>query len=264
MAHSSGGPYALACALALPERVSSVVLASCVAPLDELTPDLVGVADDEQHLVELSRSDPESAAAMIADSASWLLDEPDRLLAVPRPEPDARLLQEPPVRQMFAASVREAVRRGLDGYISDALLERRPSGYRLGDVMLPVAVWHGAQDGYIPQVDLRPDRRKGRGRRLPRQPAPHRPRPHDRGAKRRRRTHPDVLLTRTRPKHHAADRSTDSGAITVKVSGLAAAVQHPLLPLVDGGCREEHPGPRDRRRPRRWATPPSRPGTVAP
>jgi pimeloyl-ACP methyl ester carboxylesterase len=152
MAHSSGGPYALACALAMPERVSSVVLASCVAPLDELTPDLVGVADDEQHLVELSRSDPESAAAMIADSASWLLEEPDRFLAVPRPEPDARLLQEPPVRQMFAASVREAVRRGLDGYISDALLERRPWGYRLGDVMLPVAVWHGAHDGYIPQV----------------------------------------------------------------------------------------------------------------
>jgi hypothetical protein len=56
---------------------------------------------------------------MIADSASWLLEEPDRFLSAPRPEPDARLLQEPPVREMFAASVREAVRCGLDGYISD-------------------------------------------------------------------------------------------------------------------------------------------------
>lgn len=152
IAQSSGGPYALACALAMPERVSRVVLASCVVPLDELTPDLVGITDDEQHLVELSRSDPESAAALIAESASWLLEEPDRFLSLPRPEPDARLLREPPVRQMFAASLREAVRCGLDGYISDEVLERRPWGYRLGDVMLPVVVWHGALDGYIPQV----------------------------------------------------------------------------------------------------------------
>ena len=152
MAHSSGGPYALACALAMPERVSRVVLASCVSPLDEVTPDLVGIGDDEQRLVELSRSDPEGAAAMIAESASWLLEEPDRFLSVPRPEPDLRLLQEPPVREMFAASVREAVRCGLDGYISDEVLERRPWGYRLGEVKLPVFVWHGARDGYIPQV----------------------------------------------------------------------------------------------------------------
>ena len=152
MAHSSGGPYALACALAMPERVSRVVLASCVVPLDELTPELVGIGDDGHHLVELSRSDPERAATMIADSASWLLEEPDRFLSVPRPEPDTRLLQQPQVRQMFAASVREAVRRGLDGYVSDEVLERRPWGYRLDDIMLPVVVWHGAQDGYIPQA----------------------------------------------------------------------------------------------------------------
>ena len=152
MAHSSGGPYALACALAMPERVSRVVLASCVVPLDELTPELVGIGDDGHHLVELSRSDPERAATMIADSASWLLEEPDRFLSVPRPEPDSRLLQQPQVRQMFAASVREAVRRGLDGYVSDEVLERRPWGSRLDDIMLPVVVWHGAQDGYIPQA----------------------------------------------------------------------------------------------------------------
>ena len=94
MAHSSGGPYALACALAMPERVSRVVLASCVVPVDELTPDLVGIGDDAHHLVELSRSDPARAATMIADSASWLLEEPDRFLSVPRPEPDTRLLQD--------------------------------------------------------------------------------------------------------------------------------------------------------------------------
>lgn len=151
-AHSSGGPYALACALAMPERVTAVVLASSVVPLDELTPDVAGLSDEEQDLVEVARTDPLSAAAMIADAAGWLLEEPDRFLSLPRPEPDARLLENPPVRQMFAASVREAVRRGLDGYVSDEVLERRPWGYQLADVTIPVSIWHGAQDGYIPQT----------------------------------------------------------------------------------------------------------------
>jgi pimeloyl-ACP methyl ester carboxylesterase len=151
-AHSSGGPYALACALAMPERVTAVVLASCVVPLDELAPDVAGLTDQEQRLVRVARTDPVSAAAMIADAAAWLLEEPDRFLSLPRPEPDARLLEHPPVRQMFATAVREAVRRGLDGYVSDEVLERRPWGYRLADVVLPVSIWHGAQDGYIPQT----------------------------------------------------------------------------------------------------------------
>jgi pimeloyl-ACP methyl ester carboxylesterase len=151
-AHSSGGPYALACALTMPERVTAVVLASCVVPLDELTPDVAGLSDDEQRLLQVARTDPMSAAAMIADAAEWLVEEPDRFLSLPRPEPDARLLEDPPVRQMFAASVREAVRRGLDGYVSDEVLERRPWGYRLADVLLPVSIWHGGQDGYIPQA----------------------------------------------------------------------------------------------------------------
>jgi len=38
VAHSSGGPYALACALALPRRVSRIVLASSVAPQTSCQP----------------------------------------------------------------------------------------------------------------------------------------------------------------------------------------------------------------------------------
>ena len=134
------------------DRVSKVVLASCVVPLDDLAPDVVGVDEAEQRLVQLARSDPERAEAMIADAASWLLDDPDRFLSLPRPEPDARLLQEPAVAQMFTASIREAVRRGLDGHVTDEVLERKPWGYRLSDVTQPVYVWHGALDGYIPQI----------------------------------------------------------------------------------------------------------------
>ena len=99
-AHSSGGPYALACALVMSERITRVVLASCVVPLDDLPADLVDAGDDERHLVQLARSDPTRAAAVVAAAADWLLTELDRFLSVPRPEPDALLLQDPRVRDV--------------------------------------------------------------------------------------------------------------------------------------------------------------------
>lgn len=149
-AHSSGGPYALACALRLPEAVTGVALAGCVVPLDEVPAARDALDDADRQLVEIARRDPDTAAAMIAEGAAWLTQDPDQFLAFPRPEPDARLLQNPSVRAMFLAAVRESVRTGLDGYMSDEVLERRPWGFRLGDVDVDSVVWHGGQDKYIP------------------------------------------------------------------------------------------------------------------
>jgi pimeloyl-ACP methyl ester carboxylesterase len=150
MGHSSGGPYALACALAMPQRITRMALVSCVVPLDEVPAAWAALDEDERRLVELARDHPDQAAATIADAAGWLADQPDRFLTLPRPEPDALLLQDPSVRSRYLDMVREAVRQGLAGYVSDEVLERRPWGFRLGDVNSPVAVWHGGKDGYIP------------------------------------------------------------------------------------------------------------------
>jgi pimeloyl-ACP methyl ester carboxylesterase len=149
-AHSSGGPYALACALAIPQRITRMALVGCVVPLDEVPAAWAALDDDERRLVELARHHPDQAAATIADAAGWLVKEPDRFLTLPRPEPDALLLRDPSVRSMFLDTLREAVRDGLAGYVSDEVLERRPWGFRLGDVNSPVAVWHGGKDGYTP------------------------------------------------------------------------------------------------------------------
>jgi hypothetical protein len=82
--------------------------------------------DDERRLVELARHHPDQAAAAIADAAGWLVDQPDRFLTLPRPEPDALLLQNPSVRSTYLGMIREAVRHGLEGYVSDEVQERRP------------------------------------------------------------------------------------------------------------------------------------------
>ena len=101
VAHSSGGPYALACAVTLPDRVSGVALVSCVAPYDFLDSE---TADDDQALTGLAREDPERAAAQIAESAAWLVENPDQFLDIPRPEPDVQLLTDRRIRTMLFAS----------------------------------------------------------------------------------------------------------------------------------------------------------------
>jgi len=146
VAHSAGGPYALACATQLPQ-IRRVVLVSSVAPLDDLAfPDDPG----ERQLIELARRDPDQAAAMITDAAGWLAEDPDRFLALPRPEPDARLLQQEQTRTMFVSAVREAVRQGLIGYATDEVLCRRPWGISLDQVACDVSIWHGARDLVVP------------------------------------------------------------------------------------------------------------------
>jgi pimeloyl-ACP methyl ester carboxylesterase len=148
-AHSSGGSYALACALAMPRRVAATALVSCTVPLDQVPEAATALDADGGELVGLARHDPDRAAATIAAAAAWLATDPDRFLAMPRPEADALLLQNSATRAMFLATIREAVRPGLDGYAWDEVLDRRPWGFQLADVDVPVAVWHGDQDPYI-------------------------------------------------------------------------------------------------------------------
>jgi len=148
LAHSSGGPYALACAARLPDRVSGVALVSCVAPYDE--PAMESVSEGDHALTRLAREDPQRAAAQIVEQTAWLVEDPDHFLDLPRPEPDLRLLKDQRIRSMFLDTVRESVRQGLNAYAWDCVLERRPWRFALADVDTDVFIWHGEQDRVVP------------------------------------------------------------------------------------------------------------------
>ena len=61
--HSSGGPYALACAAAFPGRVKRVALVSCIAPYGEPSSEQ---PDEDEELTRLARQDLGRAAEEIA------------------------------------------------------------------------------------------------------------------------------------------------------------------------------------------------------
>jgi pimeloyl-ACP methyl ester carboxylesterase len=148
MGHSSGGPYALACAYAIPDRVKCVALISSVAPHGEPFPDPLSDNED-QALTRLAWDNPAEAAKSTAEAAAWLVETPERFLDLPRPEPDAQLLADPSIRSLYLNTVREAVKQGIDAYAWDGVLERRPWGFALVEIGTEIWIFQGAQDAAV-------------------------------------------------------------------------------------------------------------------
>ena len=60
---------------------------------------------------------------------------------------DGALFQaRPEIREIVAAEMAEAAARGLDGILHEHALYKRPWGFDLGEIRLPVHVWHGLAD----------------------------------------------------------------------------------------------------------------------
>ena len=53
------------------------------------------------------------------------MEDPDRFLDLPRPEPDGLLLTDPSIRSMYLRAVRESVKQGVDAYAWECVIERR-------------------------------------------------------------------------------------------------------------------------------------------
>jgi pimeloyl-ACP methyl ester carboxylesterase len=148
---SGGGPFALACAALLPERVARVALASSVGPPGSMRGARMSLgARLGFFLAPRARwavRAPLSAVARLARTApSRYLDAVASQLA----PVDARVLARPAVRAMFARDLAEAFRQGAAAMALDLALEARPWHLPLASIRAPVALWHGAADWLVP------------------------------------------------------------------------------------------------------------------
>lgn len=156
--YSGGGPYALACAAALPERVTAVGLVSAVGPVIDDHEVRACLSGPRRALVDLARTDPDAAARAILreceEDADMVRRDPDAGLGAwsSAPELDRALLADPAIRTRLAASLHETASRGSGGPARDlTLLYTKPWGFRPGlDVRVPVYLWHGDLDATVP------------------------------------------------------------------------------------------------------------------
>jgi pimeloyl-ACP methyl ester carboxylesterase len=148
---SSGGPYALACSVRAPGRVTDVCLIASDAPLVEGTPRWDGLTPAARDLIAAVRRDPAASLEAVRARTAWFADGWSAILPEAGTEPaaddpDGRLRQRPDVFESLTAMFREGARQGSEGFAEDWIAELGPWGFGLGDVRAGVKVWWGDGD----------------------------------------------------------------------------------------------------------------------
>lgn len=150
---SAGGPYVLACADRIPQRITHATIIASFAPQDQpavqnaLSPQLKSMFRLARRMPWLIpvvarlqrrgiRSNPEKALAGVVKSMSL---------------PDQQVLAQPAIKAVFTQMFAEAYRlgsRGVAWELTGILVQ--PWGFSLQDVRMPVALWQGERDQNVP------------------------------------------------------------------------------------------------------------------
>jgi len=152
---SGGGPHALGCAARIDRsRLLSVTVLVGLAPHD--APDL----DWFDGMTESNVNDYEAASvpddAMITDltkRAEEIRRDPEALLEALEKEmtdSDKRITSDAGIRRRLLEAYRDALRPGPYGWIDDVLAFRAGWGFDLGEIKVPVHLWHGDLDVFSP------------------------------------------------------------------------------------------------------------------
>jgi pimeloyl-ACP methyl ester carboxylesterase len=150
---SCGGPYALACAVALPERIIHVGLLAGVGPMD-----VPGIRDSQllplklifflakwhrwlvAPIVALDRLMFRRSPAKAVEALAKFLSPPDQ----------AMLRTKPDISSIFGEGLAEAYRQGISGAMTEARLIALPRGFNTAGVSAPTDLYQGGLDRHVP------------------------------------------------------------------------------------------------------------------
>jgi pimeloyl-ACP methyl ester carboxylesterase len=154
MGWSGGGPHVLATAALLPERVMSAATVAGAAPHDADDLDWgEGMGDENIEEIGLAAQGAEALAPWLERQADELRNgTPEDLLRVlgdlVSDVDRATLTGE--YAEHSLASFQKAVSHGVWGWLDDDLALVRSWGFDLDSIRVPVTIWHGAQDRFVP------------------------------------------------------------------------------------------------------------------
>ena len=151
---SGGGPHALACAALAPDVVVAAASLASVAPWNAPGLDFfAGMGDLNVEDVRLSIDDPGAYAVkgrvecdeLLAAKPEDLLVQWESILS----DVDAKAATGELATYLLTA-MQEGVRRSPDGYLDDSFAFVRPWGFEPADIRVPVLLWQGAEDRFVP------------------------------------------------------------------------------------------------------------------
>jgi pimeloyl-ACP methyl ester carboxylesterase len=150
---SGGGPYALACAQALPSRVVAVGLLGSLVPTagaDAVAGGLVALSQRFNGALRVLRRPLGLALWGFVRAMNPLSHVIVQAFARLMPEGDRRVLGDPALEAMFVEDLTIGSERQCQAFVNDFILIGRPWGFRLADVHVPVRWWHGDSDPFVP------------------------------------------------------------------------------------------------------------------
>jgi pimeloyl-ACP methyl ester carboxylesterase len=150
---SGGGPYALACAHELPDRVVAVGILGGLVPTtgEEATAaGIIALARRYNRLLTAFRVPLglglQGFVRLATPAGLVLYRAYTRLLH----HGDNAVLDDPAIEAMFIDDLTSAARHGFGAFVNDLVLVGRSWGFRLADVHVPVRWWHGDADPFVP------------------------------------------------------------------------------------------------------------------
>jgi pimeloyl-ACP methyl ester carboxylesterase len=153
VALSGGGPYALACAYRLREKVAAAAVLGGVAPTvgpDAADGGVVHLTATFQPLLSAFREPLGwglwGFVRALKPLASPVFDFYMRM----SPEGDQRVFARPEMKSMFIDDLVSGGTRHFSAFVYDLVLFGRPWGFSVRDVAVPVRFWHGDADHIVP------------------------------------------------------------------------------------------------------------------
>ncbi|MGA8329230.1 MAG: alpha/beta hydrolase [Mycobacterium sp.] len=150
---SGGGPYALACGAAMPDRVVAVGVLGGVAPTigaDAISGGVVALASWVAPLLRVAGLPIRWAAVALIRMVRPFAEPAVYMYARISPEGDRRLLVRPEFKAMFLDDLLNGSRKQLSAPFADVIVFAKDWGFRLDEVKIPVRWWHGDADHIVP------------------------------------------------------------------------------------------------------------------
>lgn len=147
---SAGGPYALASAWRLPERVTAVALVSAMGRTD-----MPGVVDEmaTARFQRLAHRSPRAMGLIYAVLARRARRDPDAAherFFRDSSRVDRAVLDRPEVKARWMPAFVEATHQGGRGLAEDTRVAQRPWGFEPAEIRVPVYLWQGRRDRIVP------------------------------------------------------------------------------------------------------------------
>ena len=150
---SGGGPYVLACAYKLPQRVAKAGSISGVGPTD-FDENFRDMYPERKLAISLARLAPWLLKPLIG-----LTHNPQRNIekyfegiVKKSSKSDQEILNRPEMKSLMKKNWLEGTHQGVGGFVREGIIMSHPWGFRLEEIQIPVHIWHGDADTSTPQV----------------------------------------------------------------------------------------------------------------